>query len=919
MKSSEWYARRYIERFGFAIVPAEPRSKAPSGNSWGDRAMRDADQAASFFAANGDWNMGLSLGLSGMCSLDIDCEESFRLILSEFGIPIEELDVFPTVQGSSKGRRILFRMPEGTALDYHKLDWPNKADPDGSKHRELMRNAQAAKEQGDTDTERQLREEAKQFARYTVFEIRQGNNRFDVLPPSIHPDTGKPYRWTVQPPKTRDEWPEPPAWLVAIWQAWAQFKPQLEASCPWAPKLERKTTPAPARSQSSDDSGSVIEKYIDANPLTSTLERYGYVRKGKSRYLSPYSSTGLPGVILFEDQRSCFIHHASDPLCSDETGRPVNSFDLFCHYDHGGDVSKAVKAAAQELGLQRERKRTPEAKELAATQEPSSSEPKRDTPCPPDAQKPGMPFRPLGYNGNSYYYLPRGTEQVAEIRRGAHTSASDMLALAPIEWWEMAYPKDKGGVDWQQAASDMMRMCERAGIYTAERERGRGAWFDEGRAVLHLGTNLMVDGELKSISDHQSKHIYTKQAPMEMGVNATTEQADDELGERFTKLFDQINWAKPVHSIFAIGWCVLAPVCGGLKWRPHLWLTARRGAGKTWIQNNMVAPLLGPCALMVQGNTSEAGIRQSIKQDARPIVFDEAESEDAQAMRRMQSVIELARQSSSDSMAQIAKGTADGQGMAFRMRSMFLLGSINVSLSQAADESRFTVVTIAPHERTPEEIERFARFSAEVGNLFTPDNCAAIRARIYRMLPTIRKNASVFAKAVADGLGDQRIGDQIGALLAGWYALLKRDEVTTEQALYIVRQLDFSDAEEAEQVSDEESCLARILQSQVRFDTNEGHKQRSIGELVDCARGKEVIQGLTAMEANAILGRYGLRVEGRYLDVANRHAELQRLLRESPWAAGWRTILRRIDGARPLNEPARFAGVLSRGTRIPLS
>src|SRR5690606_36574278 len=162
--------------------------------------MRDADQAASFYAANGDWNMGLSLGLSGMCSLDIDCEESFRLILSEFGIPVEELDAFPTVQGASKGRRILFRMPEGAALDYHKIDWPNKADPDGSRHRELMRKAQAAKEQDDSHTGRQIREEAKQFPRNTVFEIRQANNLYDVLPPNIHPDTARPYLWTVQPP-----------------------------------------------------------------------------------------------------------------------------------------------------------------------------------------------------------------------------------------------------------------------------------------------------------------------------------------------------------------------------------------------------------------------------------------------------------------------------------------------------------------------------------------------------------------------------------------------------------------------------------------------------------------------------------------------------------------------------------------------
>lgn len=918
VKNTEWYARRYAERYGFAIIPAEPMSKAPHGNDWGGRAMRDADSAAKFYAANPDWNIGFSLGMSSMCSLDIDCMESFRIILAEFGIPEEELDGLPTIKGGPNGKRIVLKIPNGVHLDYHKLSWPNKNDPDGSKHRQLMRDAAQAKADGNLDLESSIRDQAKALASYAVLEIRAGDNRFDVLPPSIHPDTGKPYRWIVQPAKSLDDWPEPPGWLMAIWGAWSDFKPQLEAACPWAPKPERKALPARDYS-APDDGGSVIDQYLAANPLVSALERYGYTRKGKDRFLSPHSSTGLPGVILFDNGRSCYIHHASDPLCSDETGKPVNAFDLFCYYDHGNDTSKAVKAAAQELGLKRERKETPAAKSLKA--EPAGLPPttaSEDSPPPPSAPTTsGAPFKALGYSGNSYYYLPRGTEQVAEIRRGSHTSASDMLALAPIEWWEMAYPKEKSGIDWQLAASDLMRLCEKSGIYSPDRERGRGAWFDEGRAVLHLGTKLMVDGKITSIIDHRSKYIYTKQASLEMGVSDT--QADDALGQRFSDLFDQINWAKPIHSMYALGWCALAPICGGLKWRPHIWLTARRGAGKSWMQDNMVAPLLGPCALMVQGNTSEAGIRQSTKQDARPVIFDEAESEDAGAQRRMQSVIELARQSSSDSTAQIVKGTVDGHGMAFRMRSMFMLGSINVALSQAADESRFTVVTIAPHERTPEEIERFSKFSVEVGNLFTPENCAAIRARIYRMLPIIRENAATFAKAVAEELGDQRIGDQIGALLAGWYALTRRGVITLIEARHIIIHLDFSDAAEAEQSSDEESCLNRILQSQVRFDTSEGQKMRSIGELVDCASGRERIDGLYAADANAILGRYGLRVEGTYLDVANKHAELQKLLRDSPWAAGWRTILGRIDGAGPRPEPVRFAGVVSRVTRIPIS
>jgi putative DNA primase/helicase len=536
--------------------------------------------------------------------------------------------------------------------------------------------------------------------------------------------------------------------------------------------------------------------------------------------------------------------------------------------------------------------------------------------APAEDQKPNpAPFRPLGYNGSTYYYLPSGTEQVTEIKRGGHTSPAELMALAPVEWWDVMYAK-KTGTNWQLAASECMRKCERAGIYSHDRERGRGAWFDDGRPVLHLGDKLLVDGTPTPISDHVSKFIYTRQAPIEIGV--APEPASDALSMQISDMFEQLNWNKPIHAIYAAGFCALAPICGGLKWRPHLWLTAPRGAGKTWIQDHMIGQMLGPGALIVQGGTSEAGIRQSLSHDARPIVFDEAESEDARSQGRMQSVIELARQASSDSTAQIVKGTVNGSGMTFRMRSMFMLGSINVALSQAADESRFTVCTINAPEKTPEEITRFGVFSVAVDNLFTDTNCAAIRGRLFRLMPAIRGNAKSFATAVAEKLGSQRIGDQVGTLIAGWYALRSTNPVSVQEARLIIAPMDFTEAQEAEQVSDEESCLNRIMQSQVRFDSSEGQKQRSIGELSLSAAGKEFISGTSARDANEILGRYGLKVEGQWFYVANQHAELSALLKNTAWAAGWRRILGRIEGATPTPEAVRFSGSRSRATRIPL-
>jgi hypothetical protein len=181
-----------------------------------------------------------------------------------------------------------------------------------------------------------------------VFELRAADTqqRQDVLPPSIHPETKQPYKWITQP---CSDWPEPPPWLLAIWTQWDRIKPQIMAACPWTVAPEVPETRIQPRAKYTPGA-SVIDQYCRAFSIEQALQNYGYERKGK-RYLSPHSGTGLPGVSMLRDGRSVYIHHASDPLCSVESGHPVNSFDLFCYYEHGGDVSKAVKAAAGLLGI----------------------------------------------------------------------------------------------------------------------------------------------------------------------------------------------------------------------------------------------------------------------------------------------------------------------------------------------------------------------------------------------------------------------------------------------------------------------------------------------------------------------------------------------------------------------------------------
>jgi len=351
-KTPAWYAKRYTKGFGWHLVPIQPGRKFPRSDDWGTKTLSDPEQAEAFYDARPDWNMGVALGPSGLCSLDIDCMESFTIICDAFGIDLQTLIAdTPTIQGKAPGMRLMFKVPEGAKLPYTKLNWRPESDPTGELFKDLQAQAREAKQNGDTEQAEALKLEAKPHSLYTVFELRaatDGSQKQDVLPPSIHPDTGQPYTWITQP---RADWPEPPRWLIEIWQNPDRFKPQLQAACPWAVIEEIYKPKVSTRKPVYNGEGGLVKAVAEYNAKTdiaAALESYGYDLKGR-RYLSPHSSTRLPGVVLLPENKA-WIHHASDPLCSEQSGRPVSPFDLLCCYEHNNDFKSAALAVAGQLG-----------------------------------------------------------------------------------------------------------------------------------------------------------------------------------------------------------------------------------------------------------------------------------------------------------------------------------------------------------------------------------------------------------------------------------------------------------------------------------------------------------------------------------------------------------------------------------------
>lgn len=178
----------YVEA-GLALVPIPRGSKGPTLAGWQTQqaAIRDTTAAAKL---NGG-NIGLAHRWCGTCCLDVDDYERASAWLQERGVDLAALlsaeDAVQIHSGKPNRAKLLYRLPLG--IDH----LPTKQPPgSGVEFR-------CANDDGTGTVQ-------------------------DVLPPSIHPDTQRPYEWRGDYTRI----PVLPACLLVLWRALA--KPQQHKS-----------------------------------------------------------------------------------------------------------------------------------------------------------------------------------------------------------------------------------------------------------------------------------------------------------------------------------------------------------------------------------------------------------------------------------------------------------------------------------------------------------------------------------------------------------------------------------------------------------------------------------------------------------------------------------------------------------------
>jgi putative DNA primase/helicase len=524
-------------------------------------------------------------------------------------------------------------------------------------------------------------------------------------------------------------------------------------------------------------------------------------------------------------------------------------------------------------------------------------------------------FRILGHQRDKVFIFVHGMKQIIERETFPLTT---LLHMAPLNWWENNFPgKGNGGsVNFNQAAEFIIRTAQRRGLYDPNCVRNGGAWSDAGRHVFHHGNHLTVDGVRMLVTAIRSRFVYEQTLPLPTPADVALTDAE---GRHIFDIAKRFNWERSSSAALLAGWTFLAPICGALKWRPHLFLTGPAGNGKSTILRDYVHTLIGEGGCVyAQGSSTEAGVRQDIGSTSLPCLIDEAERNTEREQQRIEALLALIRQSSTESAAKTLKGTVGGEGMKFNVRSMFCLAAIFTGLERKADIDRLSVLSLKPSRCDVAAADRWEGTKELLHKLGNEDG--NLRGKMMRraldMMPTILANIEVFKKVATDKFGSARDGDQFGTMLAGAWSLTNSAIATPEQAREMMDGLDWTDYAEASEADDSESALQELMGAFIQVQGI----RHTVHNLINFALGEEVEgRTLDSRQARTELRQHGIVLEGTKLILSNNVRAIKKLLADTPFATDPGAAFGRLPGAgKHDGKKVRFSGMRTRVTTLPL-
>lgn len=522
----------------------------------------------------------------------------------------------------------------------------------------------------------------------------------------------------------------------------------------------------------------------------------------------------------------------------------------------------------------------------------------------------------LGHDDNGYYYYQSTkNNHVVKLKPEAHKELNFYDITTDSDYWYKFWGKEENGrIDWKQAARSMMEKCQKQGFFKPLSVRGTGCWMDDERVVVHLGDKLKVGEEFIQLTEFKSDYIYESAVQSIGWVEPLTNNQSFKFAQG---IINRLPIPNKIEKFLLSGHCVSSILSGCLRWRPHVWITGDAGSGKTTILNDVLNKLWAPVGgVFLEGRTTESGVRQKIKQNSVPIIIDEVEANSKEEAVRVDSIIAMARSSSSNSSGNVAKGTISGSGQSFLVKACFTLSSVAEALQWGQDKERFLVVSVIGDEKSKDNWHELREM---IETTLTKPFARAFYSRAVSLAAIIRKNCDVFHRAILKKYkkATSRNADQISVHAACAWSLRSDKILTEEEAGQILDQQgnadDWSRFWSSAETNVALSCLDKLLSKHLRGDMG---RHYTVGELIGKVKDPDPMGMDNGKAENVALQRYGMVVSDDFLWISRTNQEFRDLFKNDGGSVQAYNYLRNVKGIE--NKIQTFLGIQSYAIGIPL-
>lgn len=423
------------------------------------------------------------------------------------------------------------------------------------------------------------------------------------------------------------------------------------------------------------------------------------------------------------------------------------------------------------------------------------------------------PLLPLGTRGAVNVYYNRKQGRLYELPPREHTRLP-LLNLAPFAdyaaWIEPALPLEEALKRERAILSHAARLLLEgtAGkVFDGTAIRARGIWRDDtpppsggGGEAREAGEALPIRGFVYNagnavyyapgdghtlpakVDSVRGRHIYTAGAalPAPAALPLSTEE-----GRALVDYLTARSWACPYSGELLAGWMVNALLAGALTYRGHIWITAPRNTGKTYLRDNLLDVLREFVCFSDGAVSTSAALRAGLNGSPLPVLADEQDPNagDAKSAANVDKKLELARIASKG--GKVSMGTTGGDGTRdYWLLSCFLFLSIDNALNRDSDLTRWAILRLC--QMPPSSLNALlARQAAAHAVMSRRDDLPGGGSFIARMITRLLmegnaliRNARRVEEALVKAGAESRAAEMFSLWAAGVHAIAAGGEIT---------------------------------------------------------------------------------------------------------------------------------------------